>query len=257
MSWLASLPVIFALEGEWDDIRAVLVVVVSVVVLIGSIYMLLASNYGARLGYLVLMVSLGIWMILFSLLWLVGVPGTVPGLGPRAEEPHWVPFKADSAQAQEFQQALNSFPTDWDEPGNKYPGEVDSTGEFDTVKTVIQDALARDAEENDLPPNSPADWDFALPGAAPPDEGEPPPTATARFIQADDDTLLFGVTIPATDAHREVTVFALRDKGQVFLYSLYFLVVSVIGFAIHLWLLVRYERNHEPAEGAEPVQTTV
>ncbi|HEX9711463.1 MAG TPA: hypothetical protein VGB52_02790 [Actinomycetota bacterium] len=258
MSWLTSLPVVFALEGEWDDVRAVLVVAVSVVVLIGSLYMLLASNYGARLGYLVLMVSLGIWMILFSLIWLVGVPGTVPGLGPRAEEPHWVPFKPDSEQAQEFRQAIDDFPTDWDEPGEKYPGQIDSSGEFDTVKTVIQDALARDAQENDLAADLAEDWDFRLRGTeVPADEENPPPVASARFLQVDADTLLFGVTIPATDDHREVTVFALRDKGQVFLYALYFLIASIIGFALHAWLLVRYERTHEPAEGAEPVPTTV
>lgn len=254
---MASLPpVIFALEGEWADIRAVLVVAVAVIVLIGSLYMLLASNYGARLGYLVLMVSLGIWMTVMSLMWLVGLPGTVPGLGPRGEEPHWVPFKADSEQAEVFQDALQRFPEAWDEPGEEYPGEIDSSGEFDTVKSALISALARDAEQRDLRATRPADWDFRLTGEPLPGQ-ENVPVATAGFLQYDSDTLLFGVTIPATDQHPEVTAFALRDKGKVFLYALYFLIASIAGFAVHLWLLVRHERRHEPAEGAEPVPTTV
>ncbi len=57
-----------------------------------------------------------------------------------------------------------------------------------------------------------------------------------------------GVTIPATDDHREVTVFAFRDKGLVFLYSLYFLGVSILGFALHVWLLARLERKQKERE---------
>lgn len=251
MAWLTP---ILGLEGEWGDIRAVLVVVVAFVVLVGGIYMLLWSNLGARLGYLVMMVSLGIWMIILSLTWLVGLPGTVPGLGPRGPEPQWIPFKTQTDQAAEFQGVLERFPEGWDAPGQLYPGKIDSRGEFDTVKVTVSDALARDAARNQAEATKAEDWDFRAPGSEtlPGQEAQPPEARQARFIQADADTLLFGVTIAATDKHPEVTVFALRDKGKVFLYGLYFLIASIAGFAIHLWLLVRYEKKAPQFETAEP-----
>ena len=69
-------------DGCWTGWQAVLGLVIAVTVLIGSIYMLLASNFGARLGYLVLMVSLMAWIILLAAMWLFGLPGTTPGTGP-------------------------------------------------------------------------------------------------------------------------------------------------------------------------------
>jgi len=264
-AWVPN--VIFALEGEWGDIRAVLVVVLGFTILVGSIYMLLWSNYGARQGYLILMVSLGALMIIFSVMWLFGVAGSPAGVGPRGPGPHWVSFKPDSAAAQDFAAEIATFPQGWDLPGQEYPGKIESIGETDTVGSDIRAALARDAAEKGLPADEPAHWAYRLGSAESVKPGEENlPVAEARFLQRGT-RLLFGVRIPALSEaqakvaqlapHREVTVFAYREKGKVFLYPLYFLIVSILGFALHLWLLARYEIKHERTdEEDEPAPQT-
>lgn len=250
-----------ALEGDWGDVRGILVVAAGFLILVGSIYMLLASNFGMRQGYLIMMVALSAFIIFMSLVWLVGAPGTAPGTGPRAgkpsdkilvaTEPHWVPFLPESEQGREFRDVIARFPDGWDQPGTVYPGKIDSKGEFDSVKTLIQESLALLAEEKALEATDKDDWAFRLPGseALTPQEKEIPEAIAVRYYQ-EGTPLLFGVTIPASDDHAEITVFAFRDKGRVFLYSLYFLIVSILSFAFHLWLLARYERKEKAREAA-------
>jgi hypothetical protein len=248
MALLHFLPL--ACDGCWSGWQAVLGLGIAVVVLIGSIYMLLASNLGARVGYLVLMVSLMAWIILLSAMWLFGVPGTTPGTGPRGPEAQWVPFLATSEQGQEFTTTLNQFPTGtmWKPIGTAFPGKIDSKGEFDTVRTVLKSALARLAEKQGTAATDPTDWGFRAAGIPPatPDE-ESLPQAKVAFAEQGT-PLLFGVDIPATSKHPEVVVFAYRDKGKVFLYAFYFLVVAIVAFAFHLWLLARHERLQKERE---------
>ncbi|MGZ4189406.1 MAG: hypothetical protein ACXVQ5_06160 [Actinomycetota bacterium] len=239
-------------DGCWAGWQAVLGVGIAVVVLIGSIYMLLASNFGARLGYLVLMVSLMAWMILLSTMWLFGLPGTTLGTGPRGAEAQWIPFLSTSPQGQVFASTLNDFPngSEWKPIGTLFSGNIDSKGEFDTVRGVVKGALAAYAAKQGLPATDPADWGFRAAGIPPatPDE-EPLPQAKVAFSKSGT-PLLFGVDIPANDKHREVIVFAYRNKGKVYLYALYFLIVSALALIVHLWLLARYERKEKEREAA-------
>ncbi len=74
----------------WDPhIRGVLVVVVGVAVLMGSVYLLLATNLGTRLGMLVSLASLSGFMVILTLIWWL-VP---PGIGPRGTNPSWKPVE--------------------------------------------------------------------------------------------------------------------------------------------------------------------
>jgi replication initiation and membrane attachment protein DnaB len=56
-----------------------------------------------------------------------------------------------------------------------------------------------------------------------------------------------------------VVVFAYKNKGKVYLYALYFLIVGLLAFGIHLWLLARYERHQKERESAlqSPAQPVV
>lgn len=249
MGTIAALTTL-ACDGCFQGYPAIISTVIIILALIGSIYVLLWSNFGARVGYLVTMTSLAAIMIIMSLLWLIGAPGTTTGTGPRGREPAWVPFTADSEVAQQdFPEAVGEFPTGggWEEPGTIYPGEIDSAGELITVSTAVRTALANLAHVNELPADEPGDWAFRPPGEPLTDQERQTPVGTIRFRQ-EGNHLLFGVTIPATDDHREVTVFAFRDKGLVYIYSLYFLLISIAGFALHLWLLVRHERKQEETD---------
>ena len=63
------------------EIRGVLVVTVAALILIGSVYLLLSTNVGARLGFQVAMAGLFGWLMLLSVFWWiygVGAIGTLP-----------------------------------------------------------------------------------------------------------------------------------------------------------------------------------
>jgi hypothetical protein len=75
---------ILAFSIEWDPgLRGVLVLVVGVGVLIGSVYMVLSTNLGARLGFLVTIAALTGWMVLMGFVW------CMYGIGYKGTAGHW------------------------------------------------------------------------------------------------------------------------------------------------------------------------
>ena len=52
-------------------------------VLIGSVYMVLATNLGGRLGFLVALTGLAGWMLLMGITW------SIYGIGLRGKDPTW------------------------------------------------------------------------------------------------------------------------------------------------------------------------
>ena len=262
-----------ALEGQWSGAAAVAVVLTSVAIFIGTIYFLLTTIFGWRRAFHITMVSTMGFMIILSLAWLVGAPGTVPGTGPRGREPTWIPFLAESEFGRDFRDEVATFPDGWDAPGKKYfgnndkdkTGAIDAAGEVDTIKGILESALAGYGQRNDFS-EEPADYNFRLPSkdaAAEADltpEEKAVPIAVVRFKDAGGGRLLFGVRIPAVAGkHPELTVFAFRDKGMVFLPSLYFLVTSIFFFSLHLWLLARDEikqRARDAQTAATPSKVT-
>ncbi|MGH2727589.1 MAG: hypothetical protein ACRDKS_11525 [Actinomycetota bacterium] len=258
-----------ALEGQWSGPAAVAVVLTSVAIFMGTIYYLLATLFGWRRAFYITMVSLMGFMMILSLVWLVGAPGTVPGTGPRGREPAWIPFLADSEFGADFKSAIAEFPDGWDAPGKKYfgnsdkdkTGAIDSAGEVDTIKGILAPALAGDAQENKVGSIKPEDYDFRLPSkdaaaeAKLSEEEKALPIALVRFRDAGGGSLLFGVRIPGVAGkHPEITAFALRDKGTIFLPALYSLLASLILFALNLWLLAKDEIKQR-ARDAETATT--
>src|SRR4051795_6213749 len=67
----------------WDPfIRGILIVIVAILVLPGSVYLLLATNTGVRVGFLLAAAGLSGWFVIMGLVWAVfgiGVPGRTPG----------------------------------------------------------------------------------------------------------------------------------------------------------------------------------
>lgn len=229
-----------ACDGCFVGVPAVMSLVIAVVILVGSVYILLAADLGVRQGYLVLMVSLTAWMTILSAIWLFGAPGTTTATGPRGREPAWIPFTPTSQVAQEdFLTEIAQFPSGWDKIGKMYPGKIESRGELETIRTTVTDAEVR------LTGAPWADWAFRssdVPMTSP--DEQQIPAAEVRFVQKGS-TLLFGAVIPATTSHPQTTVFAYRDKGMVFLHALYSLVASLALLVLHLWLLVRFEKEEK------------
>lgn len=260
-----------ALEGQWSGAAAVGVVVTSIAIFMGTIYFLLTTLFGWRRALHISMVSLMGFIIILSLVWLVGAPGTTPGTGPRGREPEWIPFLAESEFGADFKDLTAQFPDAWDEPGKKYfgnsdkaqTGAIDAAGEVDTIKGLLAPALAGYAQKQGTGSAKEEDYDFRLPSktaaaeAKLTDEEKALPVATVRFRDAGGGRLLFGARIPGVAGkHPEITVFAMRDKGTVFLPALYFLVTSIFLFCLHLWLLARDEIKQR-ARDAETAATPV
>ncbi len=65
-----SLASILAIGWE-PELRGILVTIIGVAVLIGSIYLLLGTNLGARLGFLVALCGLSAWMALMGAVWAI------------------------------------------------------------------------------------------------------------------------------------------------------------------------------------------
>jgi hypothetical protein len=69
---------------NWEpEIRGVLITVISIALFCGSIYLLLATNLGARLGFLVALTGLMGWMTLLGIMWMIY------GIGLKGPDPSW------------------------------------------------------------------------------------------------------------------------------------------------------------------------
>lgn len=72
--------------GPWEwELRGTLIVIIAVAVLCGSIYMILGTNMGARLGFIVVLTALAGWMFIMGAVWWTYGKGL---LGP---DPSWQP----------------------------------------------------------------------------------------------------------------------------------------------------------------------
>lgn len=70
----------------WEpELRGLLTVVIAVVILMGSIYLIMLTNMGSRLAFLVSLAGLAGWMMLMGLTW------WIYGIGLRGPDPSWAP----------------------------------------------------------------------------------------------------------------------------------------------------------------------
>ncbi|MEJ6512030.1 MAG: hypothetical protein QNL59_09590 [Actinomycetota bacterium] len=90
-------------------IRGILVVLVGVSVLMGSTYLILGTNLGARLGFLVAFTGLFGWLAILTFMWWL----TPPAIGPRGNIPSWKPVEiyvnggGDTAKTDAVNQLVN------------------------------------------------------------------------------------------------------------------------------------------------------
>jgi hypothetical protein len=70
-------------------VRGILVVSLAVAVLMGSVYILLATNTGSRLGMLLALTGLFGWLTVLTLFWWI----SPPAIGPRGNNASWTPVE--------------------------------------------------------------------------------------------------------------------------------------------------------------------
>lgn len=122
---------LLALTVTWDPtIRGILVVGIGIVVLNGSVYLLLATNTGSRLGFLIAAGGLAGWMTIMGLIWTIYGIGLVgPTASWQVTEVVRSPTADDTANA-ELDEARD-LSEGWDElpEGDPARGEAQATAD--------------------------------------------------------------------------------------------------------------------------------
>lgn len=95
---------------SWDpQVRGFLIVLVSFVILVGSVYLLLATNTGPRLGFLIAAAGFFGWNALMGWVWVMY------GIGLRGEDPHWEVKEVVTGEftSQSGLEETEAFPSGW------------------------------------------------------------------------------------------------------------------------------------------------
>src|SRR2546423_11214993 len=109
----------FALN--WDpELHGLLVVLLALVLLPGSIYLLLVTNMGARVGFLIAVAGFFGWMTLMGIVW------TVYGIALKGSPNSWqVKSMAIGGASNSSNSVLEGFPNGW----KKLPIDTPETSE--------------------------------------------------------------------------------------------------------------------------------
>jgi hypothetical protein len=241
-------------------VKGIAVVVIAFVLLPGSVYMLLASNFGALKGYLIAATAFFGFLMMLSAVWLFGIPGTTPLTGPKGTQPTFNFFTLNDPQAGTYD-SVRDFQGDagngWQAApaGEAQPGSPQETlkADLDTARQkAIQDLIT---ETNKNVKDSSDELDVTNLDAK-------------AFYTIQDGTEVAAVVIspkaPLPDSGLKKpdfapkTTFAYRDPGNPRLPSILFLAGSSVLFVVHLLLLGVAERRRPlgraqaPAPEAQP-----
>jgi hypothetical protein len=209
------------------------VTITSFVLFVGSVYIVLAAIFGRWMGYLVMSVAFYGWMILLSSMWLFGFwaqgPTTKTNLGPRGQEPAWVPLEGSLDVAPVRYDTFATYPNaPWTEATPAQEPSVLS------VSSVVTTFLAEHANE-----------ELGL------QETEPGAILNTQFtvddirFAPDGKVSLAVVRAYYTGGGPLITVMLYHDSGSVPRYSFMFLGGSILLFAAHLPLLDRAEKKRK------------
>ena len=93
----------------WDpQIRGAAILIAAILILPGSVYLLLATNLGARIGFLVAIAGLTGWMAVMAIIWMVY------GIGLKGREPSWKAKEVITGDiSASTVSALSDFPDGW------------------------------------------------------------------------------------------------------------------------------------------------
>jgi hypothetical protein len=142
--------VLAALQFE-PEIRGSLILLLAILILPGSVYLILSTNLGARLGFLVVIAGLSGFLALLALVW------TIFGQGPRGREPVW---KVEAVLSGELgataRPPLGEFPRGWRKLADDDPQKAEA-------QAAVDEALTKGEESSTLGFSSTGDY-VVLPG---------------------------------------------------------------------------------------------
>jgi hypothetical protein len=209
-------------------VEGALTVVAAAVLFFGSLFLLLSAIFGPRMAYLVSATSLFGFMLILSVIWVFGVPGSTPPFrGPKGELPTWV-VVAQGPSLSSDEVPVQQYPRGpWKEPDKSLTPEVEP------VTLAFQEFLAGQANRQ-------------LGQAGIEDRVEPEAfeVEDLRFTTVDGTPYAVGRAFASTGGP-EVLIAGYKDPGFIALPSYLFLAASLIGLAVHLPFLDRAERRRK------------
>jgi hypothetical protein len=226
-------------------VKGLLVVLTAFVLLPGSVYMLLASNFGALKGYLIAATAFFGFLVMLSTIWTFGLPGTPALTGPKGVEPTFKFFTIDDPEASTYDSVRNfqgGAGNGWQAAPE---GEVAAGSEQETLKADLETARQRavadliektnkeikdSSEELDVTNLDPKVFYTIQDGVE----------VAAVVISPKDPPAGSGLKRPDFSPK---TTFAYRDPGAPYLPSILFLVGSLVLFVVHMLLLGWVERR--------------
>jgi hypothetical protein len=241
-------------------VKGLLVVLTGFLLLPGSVYVLLAVNFGALKGYLIAATAFFGFLVMLSAVWLFGIPGTTPLTGPKGTQPTFNFFTIDDPQASTYDR-VRDFQG---QAGNGWQaapeGEVAAGSAQETLKADLDTARQRAVQDLITETNKKV-RDSA-------DELDVTNLDAKTFYTIQDGTEVAAIVIspkaPPEDSGLKKpdfapkTTFAYRDPGNPYLPSILFLAGSSVLFVVHMLLLGMAERRRplgvaqRPAPEAQP-----
>ena len=220
---------------------------------LGSTYLLLRSNLGTKRAYLVLATSTFGFLMLFSLFWAYGAPGTPQATGPtnlpgqvsNELQPKWVPFAADSLLAErEDLSVVRQYPEGFT------IGQVDEEGEvsFEGVGDELTSQLETGVDEtqnffSDEEAGAVVDQADVATEVGYVQSVEGDPVIGVVFEAVDEETL---EPIPEGESgSASYTAFAFFDEGAPLMPAQLLAGVSLLLFILHAVLLDRDEQREK------------
>jgi hypothetical protein len=244
----------------YPTILGILVVVFAAALFCGSLYVLLATNLGARLGFLVSFTALTGFMVILTLLWLTTasplntIKGRIPGW--EVVEIAKTPAKAKTAEVRNIQ-------TDGTKVGQTKAADVKAAVDAALItkeEVVAEGPLPADANKFarfDIVTDYKITNTYELGGSKPnPLDLElthTPLFAVAEFCQVEDPGLPFGLAPPKNpecDKASDLNGFIVfeRDLGSVRVPPLVAFGASTLLFVLGLLMLHWRERDEHEAE---------
>ena len=234
--------------------KGIAVVVTAFVLLPGSVYMLLAANFGALKGYLIAGTAFFGFLMMLSAVWLFGIPGTTPLTGPKGTQPTFKFFTLDDPVAATYD-SVRDF-----QGGAGGSWQPEPTGDFQqgSPEANLKSDLdtARQTAVSDLIEKTNADVKDSS------QELDVTNLDAKTYYTIQDGTEVAAIVIspktpPAGSGLKRpdfapVTAFAYRDPGNPYLPSIIFLVASVILFLVHMVLLGVAERRRPLGVALKP-----
>ena len=225
--------------------KGFVVVVIAFVFLPGSVFMLLASNFGALKGYLIAGTAFFGFLVMLSAVWLFGIPGTTPLTGPKGTQPSFKFFTINDAAAGTYD-SVRDFQGGAGNGWQAAPaGEVQEGSPEAALKADLD--VARQTAVNDFKEETNKDVKDSS------EELDVTNLDAKAFYTIQNGTEVAAIVIspktpPAGSGLQRPdfapkTIFAYRDPGNPYLPSILFLIGAVVLFVIHMLLLGLVERR--------------